>query len=118
MKVFLLLEVVVSLALAGQASWQHFYPPLTDTQFAANGFVDTWEPHAMTTALLLFVLTILALGVAGVLVFGGAALRRRAALALVTLILAGASQLAAHIELTRQVAHATGQTFGSFYGLW
>ena len=118
MKALLLVLSTFALVLIAWALWQHFYPPFTDAQLAAAGFVDAWEPHAIVTTLLLLMLSISALGIAAFLAFGGAALRRRGALALVAVIAAGGSQLASHIELTRQVTRITGQTFGGFYGLF
>jgi len=118
MKVVLSSLTVFALALIVQAAWQHFNPAFTDAQVAAEGIVDTWEPHAVVTGILLFALAILALCVAVDLALRGPALRLRSALALVALFSAGASQLASHVELTRQVTRATGQTFGGFYGLF
>jgi len=118
MKVVLSALTVFALALIAQAAWQHFNPPFTDAQFATEGIVDTWEPHAIVTGFLLLALAIFALGVAAVLAFSRPALRRRSTLALVALVVAGASQLVSHVELTHKVTRATGQTFGGFYGLF
>ncbi len=118
MKAFLFTLISIALALTAEAVWQHFHPLYTHAQLAAQGIVDTWESHATVTALLLIVLGITALCVGAALAFGGIALRRHLWLVLIAVIVAGSSQLATHVEFTQQVARATGQTFGSFYGLF
>lgn len=116
MKPVLVVVALFSIVIAGGGIAEILDPPYTDQELAAS-FVDTWEPHAIVTTLLLAVLALVALCIAAVYAFGGAALHRYSLATLILVVCAIASQVAAHIVLTNHVTRITGQTFGRFYGL-
>ena len=116
MKPVLVVVALFAILVAGSGVVEILDPPYTDQELAAS-FVDTWEPHAIVTTLLLGVLALVALFVAAVCALGGAALRRYSLATLFLVVCAAASQVAAHIVFTNHVTRVTGQTFGRFYGL-
>lgn len=112
LKILLVLVGFVGL----QAVWELVYPRFTDEQLM--NFVDTWEPHAIGTGVvLLFLLGVIV--VAAVAVWNGEQSIRRLALAiLIATVVAGGVQIWNHVVLTDRTARVTGQTFGGFYGLF
>lgn len=116
MKTLLVILIVLALIVAVDGAWQIFDPPFTDAQIS-NSLVDTWEPRALVTAIVLALLFAGALFAGAVLAFGRASLRRRSSAALLAIVAAVSLELAGHILLSSQVTRATGQTLGAFYGL-
>jgi len=117
MKLLLVVLALFAVVLAGNGILGLLDPPYTDEELAAS-FVDTWEPHAIVTTLLLAILSVAALAVCIVLAVGGADLRRYSLVTLLVVVSAIASQLASHVALSNRVTRLTGQTFGGFYGLF
>jgi ABC-type branched-subunit amino acid transport system permease subunit len=82
-----------------------------------ESIVDTWEPHAYVTLLVLLVLLVIAVpaGLIAALV-----VRRIKALAFTTFALSLATMVVAifnHARLTHRVTALTGQEFGRLWGL-
>ena len=93
------------------------FPPSSDREIQAS-FVDTWEAHAFSTAVILSALSAMGV-VSALLAWGGSRGAKRLAIAAVAFSISSAALfLAAHIELTERTTRLTGQTFGGFYGLF
>jgi hypothetical protein len=116
MKVFLIISTVIALALATSGLWQMRHPPYSDAQIAAS-IVDTWQPRALVTALVLAVLCLCACAIVAIRILTGRRLRRLSYVALLSICAAFGAQLGSHIALTHQATRVTGQTFGPLYGL-
>lgn len=92
-------------------------PPFTDQEIR-DSLVDTWEPSAWVTQLVLMALGTVALVSLLVLLFA----RQRASpsITIVTLMIALMAVWLAyrnHVVLTERTTALTGQTFGKFHGL-
>lgn len=106
------LSIVFCFAVLG-----YVYPPFTDAEIRAS-FVDTWEAHAVGTAAFLF-LVLLATCFSVALAWGASgSVKRLAAVALVLGFADAALLVALHVSMTERTTALTGQTFGSFYGLF
>jgi hypothetical protein len=116
MKLSLIAIFIIAGALAIEGAWQVLVPPFSDAQVAAS-LVDTWQPHAVFTNVVLVLLFFAICFVVAVQMLGGPKLRGLAYAALVALSIAGGTQVAGHIALSHQVTRVTGQALGPMCGL-
>lgn len=92
-------------------------PEYTDEQIRQS-VVDTWEPSALVTYLLLCVLAFFALLALAISIFSkGVAERLLATTAILVTLGAAALELRSHVVLTERTTALTGEEFGSCYGL-
>jgi len=115
MKSFLAVLVAIALAAIVNGAWQILSPSYSDAQIAAS-LVDTWQPHAFVTGVVLALLFTAGCVVLACL-FAGRHLRRISCVALLAIFVAIGTQFAGHVLLSHQATRVTGQTFGALYGL-
>ena len=115
MKSFLTVLVATAFVAIVNGVWQILSPPYSDAQIAAS-LVDTWQPHAFVTGVVLALLFVAGC-VAAFCLFASRHLRRTSWVALLAIVLAICTQFAGHVLLSHQATRVTGQTFGALYGL-
>jgi len=114
----LFLVIGLLLVIGGFGVYTVLNPPYTDQEILNSGVVDAWEPEAIVTFALLFVLAVIGVFCIALTYRSNRLTRRLAALAVFLCVFSGALFLSSHAALTERTTRLTGQTFGPLYGLF
>jgi hypothetical protein len=91
--------------------------PYTDQQIQAS-LVDTWQVESSITTILIFLLGLVIAFSTFIAYLSTASTRLLAWFSVFLAIIAAVFAYASHVEFTNRVIQITGQSFGSFYGLF
>lgn len=109
---------LIGTVLVGIGAYRWTHPAYSDAQIRAS-VVDTWGVSASTTTATLSLSAVLAFASALIaLRYNQSRVWRPAATAMLVALCGGVLAYANHVMLTVRVASLTGQSFGSWYGLF
>lgn len=109
-------NTLLALATCVYGGYEWLHPPFTDAQL--TNLVDTWQPHAYATTVVLALLAIVFVTTLAIAIAVRRQPTRSMALSTSLLAVAGALLLVRnHAALTHRVTELTGQTFGGWNGL-
>jgi glucan phosphoethanolaminetransferase (alkaline phosphatase superfamily) len=109
---------LVGIVLVGFGAYHWVHPAYSDDDIRKS-LVDTWEVSAWVTSAILSLSAILVTASVFIaLYYAHARLWRPAATSILVALCAGSLAYSNHVVLTMRVAVLTGQTFGSWYGLF